>query len=60
VVVDNDLSELSRNIVHTLDASGAVKVAARADTLIASLRLLFKFRLTDGFYRETNNSTRCD
>jgi ABC-2 type transport system permease protein len=33
VVVDNDLSELSRNIVQTLDASGAVKVAARADTL---------------------------
>lgn len=33
VVVDNDLSELSRNIVQTLDASGAVKVAARAKTL---------------------------
>ena len=33
VVVDNDLSELSRNIVQTLDASGAVKVAARAETL---------------------------
>jgi ABC-2 type transport system permease protein len=33
VVVDNDLSELSRNIVQTLDASGAVKVAAQADTL---------------------------
>src|SRR5499433_1261200 len=32
-VVDNDLSELSRNIVQTLDASGAVKVAAQADTL---------------------------
>jgi ABC-2 type transport system permease protein len=32
-VVDNDLSELSRRIVETLDASGAVKVAARADTL---------------------------
>jgi ABC-2 type transport system permease protein len=33
VVVDNDLSELSRDIVQTLDASGAVKVAARAETL---------------------------
>ena len=32
-VVDNDLSELSRNIVQTLDASGAVKVAVRAGTL---------------------------
>jgi len=32
-VVDNDLSELSRRIVETLDASGAVKVAIRADTL---------------------------
>jgi ABC-2 type transport system permease protein len=31
-VVDNDLSELSRRIVQTLDASGAVKVAVRADT----------------------------
>ena len=31
-VVDNDLSELSRNIVQTLDASGAVKVAVRAET----------------------------
>jgi ABC-2 type transport system permease protein len=31
-VVDNDLSELSRRIVETLDASGAVKVAVRADT----------------------------
>src|SRR5262249_2553353 len=33
VVVDNDLSALSRSIVQTLDASGAVKVAAQADTL---------------------------
>jgi ABC-2 type transport system permease protein len=33
VVVDNDLSELSRNIVQTLDASGAVKVVLRAATL---------------------------
>jgi ABC-2 type transport system permease protein len=32
-IVDNDLSELSRSIVQTLDASGAVKVAVRAETL---------------------------
>jgi ABC-2 type transport system permease protein len=32
-VVDNDLSELSGRIVQTLDASGAVKVAVRAETL---------------------------
>jgi ABC-2 type transport system permease protein len=32
-VVDNDLSELSRRIVQTLDASNAVKVAIRAETL---------------------------
>jgi len=32
-VVDNDLSELSRRIVETLDASGAVDVAVRARTL---------------------------
>jgi len=32
-VVDNDLSELSRNIVQTLDASGAVSVAVHAETL---------------------------
>ena len=31
-VVDNDLSELSRRIVQTLDASSAVKVAIRANT----------------------------
>jgi ABC-2 type transport system permease protein len=31
-VVDNDLSELSRRIVETLDASGAVSVVVRADT----------------------------
>ena len=37
-VVDNDLSELSRRIVQTLDASGAVKVAVRAETLAASAR----------------------
>jgi ABC-2 type transport system permease protein len=32
-VVDSDLSELSRRIVETLDASDAVKVTMRADTL---------------------------
>ena len=32
-VVDNDLSELSHSIVQTLDASGAVEVAVRAETL---------------------------
>jgi len=32
-VVDNDLSELSRNIVQMLDASGAVSVAVHAETL---------------------------
>ena len=32
-VVDNDLSELSRRIVETLDASGAVRVAVRTETL---------------------------
>jgi ABC-2 type transport system permease protein len=32
-VVDNDHSELSRRIVETLDASGAVSVAVRADEL---------------------------
>jgi len=32
-VVDSDLSEISRRIVETLDASGAVRVAVRADTL---------------------------
>ncbi len=32
-VVDNDLSDLSREIVETLDASGALSVAVRARTL---------------------------
>jgi ABC-2 type transport system permease protein len=32
-VVDNDQSDLSQRIVQTLDASGAVSVAVRADTL---------------------------
>jgi ABC-2 type transport system permease protein len=33
VVVDNDLSDLSRQIVETLDASGALSVVVRARTL---------------------------
>ena len=33
VVVDNDLSDLSRQTVETLDASGALSVAVRARTL---------------------------
>ena len=37
-VVDNDLSELSRRIVQTLDASGAVKVATRRRHAAASAR----------------------
>jgi ABC-2 type transport system permease protein len=32
-VIDNDLSDLSRRIVETLDASGALSVAVRARTL---------------------------
>jgi ABC-2 type transport system permease protein len=32
-VIDNDLSDLSRQIVETLDASGALSVAVRARTL---------------------------
>src|ERR1700704_4867591 len=32
-IVDNDLSDLSQSIVQTLDASGAVSVTVRADTL---------------------------
>jgi ABC-2 type transport system permease protein len=32
-IVDNDLTELSRRIVETLDASGALSVAVRAHTL---------------------------
>jgi ABC-2 type transport system permease protein len=39
-VVDNDQSELSRRIVETLDASGAVNVAFRADTLVDARRAL--------------------
>jgi ABC-2 type transport system permease protein len=31
-VVDNDLSELSHRIVQALEASGAVRVAVRAET----------------------------
>src|SRR5262249_13266186 len=33
-IVDEDLSDLSHNIVQTLDASGAVSVAVRANTLV--------------------------
>ena len=44
VVVDNDLSELSRNIVQTLDASGAVKVVARAETLADAQAMLDRGR----------------
>ena len=33
-VVDNDLSDLSRQIVETLDASGALSVTVRARTLV--------------------------
>jgi ABC-2 type transport system permease protein len=39
-VVDNDLSELSRNIVQTLDASGAVRVAVQAETLAEGRKAL--------------------
>jgi ABC-2 type transport system permease protein len=43
-VVDNDLSELSRNIVQTLDASDAVKVVARAETLADAQAVLDRGR----------------
>src|SRR5215471_7170758 len=39
-VVDNDLTELSRNIVQTLDASGAVSVVVQAETLAEARRAL--------------------
>jgi len=39
-VVDNDLSELSRNIVQTLDASGAVRVAVQAETIAEGRKAL--------------------
>ena len=39
-VVDNDLSELSRSIVQTLDASGAVSVVVQAETLAEARRAL--------------------
>jgi ABC-2 type transport system permease protein len=39
-VVDNDLSELSRNIVQMLDASGAVRVVVHAETLAEARALL--------------------
>ena len=44
VVVDNDLSELSRDIVQMLDASGAVKVVARAETLVDAQAVLDRGR----------------
>jgi ABC-2 type transport system permease protein len=40
VVVDNDLSDLSRAIVQTLDASGAVRVAANAGTLMEAQSII--------------------
>src|SRR6201987_2251368 len=40
VVVDSDQSELSRRIVQMLDASGAVRVALRAETLADAQALL--------------------
>src|SRR5215813_5571425 len=39
-VVDNDLTELSRNIVQTLDASGAVRVAVQAETIAEGRKAL--------------------
>jgi ABC-2 type transport system permease protein len=39
-VVDNDLTELSRNIVQTLDASGAVSVVVQAETLAEARKAL--------------------
>jgi ABC-2 type transport system permease protein len=44
VVVDNDLSELSRNIVQTLDASGDLKVVARTETLADAQAVLDRGR----------------
>ena len=41
-VVDNDMSELSRNIVQTLDASGAVNVVARAETLAEARAAVYR------------------
>lgn len=40
VVVDNDLSDLSRTIVQNLDASGAVRVAASAGTLVEAQAII--------------------
>jgi len=39
-VVDNDLNELSRDIVQTLDASGAVRVAVQAPTVAEGRKAL--------------------
>ena len=44
-VVDNDQSEFSRRIVETLDASGAVSVAMRAETWPKRARHLTEARL---------------
>jgi ABC-2 type transport system permease protein len=39
-VVDNDLSDLSRNIIDTVDGSGTLSVAVRANTLEEARRAL--------------------
>jgi ABC-2 type transport system permease protein len=44
-VVDNDRTELSRQIIMTLDADEAVRVAARADTLAEAQQALFARRV---------------
>ena len=41
-VVDNDLSDLSRQIVETLDASGALSVAVRARTLADARTAIYR------------------
>ena len=43
-VVDNDLSDLSRQVVEALDASGTVKVAMRTETLEEARRSLDRAR----------------
>jgi hypothetical protein len=49
-VVDNDLSDLSRRIVETLDASGALSVAVRARTLAEARGFRDRFDVAN--YRE--------
>jgi ABC-2 type transport system permease protein len=44
-VVDNDRTELSRQIIMTLDADEAVRLAERADTLAEAQRKLFGRRV---------------